>query len=247
MSRPLQDKVALVTGASRGIGAAIARRLAQDGAKVVVNYAQSKAAAEAVVQSIRAAGGEAALAPGDVAAPDGPERIVDAARKAFGRLDILVNNAGVLDAAPLADATPEHYERTFAVNVFGLVQVTRAAAPHLPDGSGRIVNTSSIGARGAFAGLSAYVASKAAVDAITRSLAVELGPRGVTVNAVAPGTTETDMLIRDPDFLQQATSKTPLGRIGRPEDIAATVAFLTSPDAAWITGQVIDASGGLRF
>src|SRR5215475_2781030 len=169
MSRPLQDKVALVTGASRGIGAAIARRLAQDGAKVVVNYAQSKPAAEAVVQSIRAAGGEAVLAPGDVAAPDGPERIVDAARKAFGRLDILVNNAGVLDAAPLADATPEHYERTFAVNVFGLVQVTRAAAPHLPDGSGRIVNTSSIGARGAFASLSAYIASKAAIDAITRS------------------------------------------------------------------------------
>jgi 3-oxoacyl-[acyl-carrier protein] reductase len=247
MSKPLQDKVALVTGGSRGIGAAIARRLAHDGAKVAINYAQSKSAAEAVAKEIRAAGGEAVLAPGDVASPDGPERIVEAARAAFGRLDIVVNNAGVLDVAALADATPEHYERTFGVNVFGLVQVTRAAAAHLPDGSGRIVNTSSIGARGAFAGLSAYVASKAAVDAITRSLAVELGPRGITVNAVAPGTTETDMLIRDPDFLKQATSQTPLGRIGRPEDIASTVAFLTSPDAAWITGQVIDASGGLRF
>ncbi len=237
MSKPLQGKVALVTGGSRGIGAAIARRLAQDGAKVAVNYSSSKQAAEAVVRTIQEDGGEAVLAPGDVSAKDGPAKIAAAARDAFGRIDILVNNAGVLDVATLGDATREHFEKVFAVNVFGVAAMTRAAAAHLPDG-GRVINTSSIGARAAMPGLSAYIASKAAVDA--------LGPRGITVNAVAPGTTDTDMLIRDPKFLEEAVAKTPLGRVGQPADIAGTVAFLASADAAWVTGQVIDASGGLR-
>jgi len=237
MSKPLQGKVALVTGGSRGIGAAIARRLAQDGAKVAVNYSSSKQAAEAVVRTIQEDGGEAVLAPGDVSAKDGPAKIAAAARDAFGRIDILVNNAGVLDVATLGDATREHFEKVFAVNVFGVAAMTRAAAAHLPDG-GRVINTSSIGARAAMPGLSAYIASKAAVDA--------LGPRGITVNAVAPGTTDTDMLIRDPKFLEDAVAKTPLGRVGQPADIAGTVAFLASADAAWVTGQVIDASGGLR-
>ncbi len=247
MSKPLEGKVALVTGGSRGIGAAIARRLAQDGAKVAVNYSSSKQAAEAVVRTIKEDGGEAVLAPGDVSAKDGPAKIAAAARAAFGRIDILVNNAGMLDVATLGDATPEHFEKVFAVNVFGVAEMTRAAAPHLPDGNGRVINTSSIGARAAIAGLSAYCASKAAVDALTRCFAAELGPRGITVNAVAPGTTDTDMLIRDPQFLEQATAKTPLGRIGQPADIAGTVAFLASADAGWITGQVIDASGGLQL
>jgi 3-oxoacyl-[acyl-carrier protein] reductase len=245
MSKPLDGKVALVTGGSRGIGAAIARRLAQDGAKVAVNYSSSKQAAEAVVRTIKEDGGEAVLAPGDVSAKDGPAKIAAAARDAFGRIDILVNNAGVLDIATLGDATPEHFEKVFAVNVFGVAAMTRAAAPHLPDG-GRVIHTSSIGARAAIPGLSAYIASKAAVDALTRSFAAELGPRGITVNAVAPGTTDTDMLIRDPKFLEEAVAKTPLGRVGRPADIAGTVAFLASADAAWVTGQVIDTSGGLR-
>ena len=246
MSNPLQGKVALVTGASRGIGAAIARRLAQDGAKVAVNYSSSKQAAEAVVRDIKEAGGEAVLAPGDVSAKDGPAKIAAAAREAFGRIDILVNNAGVLDVAALADATPERVEKVFAVNVFGLMEMIRVAAPHLSEG-GRVINTSSIGARAAVPGASAYSASKAAVEALTRCLAAELGPRGITVNAVAPGATDTDMLIRDPKFLEQALSKTPLGRIGQPADVAATVALLASADAGWVTGQVIDASGGLHL
>jgi 3-oxoacyl-[acyl-carrier protein] reductase len=246
MSKPLEGKVALVTGGSRGIGAAIARRLAQDGAKVAVNYSSSKQAAEAVVRTIKEDGGEAVLAPGDVSAKDGPAKITAAARDAFGRIDILVNNAGVLDIATLGDATPEHFEKVFGVNVFGVAAMTRAAAPHLPDGGGRVINTSSIGARAAIPGLSAYIASKAAVDALTRSFAAELGPRGITVNAVAPGVTDTDMLIRDPKFLDEAVAKTPLGRVGQPADIAGTVAFLASADAGWVTGQVIDTSGGLR-
>jgi len=245
MSKPLQGKVALVTGGSRGIGAAIARRLARDGAKVAVNYSSSKQAAEAVVRSIREDGGEAVLAPGDVGATDGPAKIAVATRDAFGRIDILVNNAGVLAVATLGNATTEHFEKVFAVNVFGVAAMTRAAAPHLPEG-GRVINTSSIGARGAIPGLSAYVASKAAVDALTRSFAAELGPRGITVNAVAPGATDTDMLIRDQKFLDDAVAKTPLGRLAQPADIAGTVAFLASADAGWVTGQVIDASGGLR-
>jgi 3-oxoacyl-[acyl-carrier protein] reductase len=246
MSKPLQGKVALVTGSSRGIGAAIARRLARDGAKVAVNYASSKQAAEALVRTIKEEGGEAVLAPGDVSAKDGPARIAAAAREAFGRIDILVNNAGVLDIATLGDATTEHFEKVFAVNVFGVAAMTRAAAPHLPDG-GRVINTSSIGARAAMPGLSAYIASKAAVDALTRSFAAELGPRGITVNAVAPGVTDTDMLIRDQKFLDESVAKTPLGRLAQPADIAGTVAFLASADAGWVTGQVIDASGGLRL
>jgi len=246
MSKPLEGKVALVTGGSRGIGAAISRRLAQDGAKVAVNYSSSKQAAEAVVRTIKEEGGEAVLAPGDVSAKDGPAKIAAATHAAFGRIDILVNNAGVLEAAALGDATREHFEKVFAINVFGVVEMTRAAAPHLPDG-GRVINTSSIGARAAVAGVSAYCASKAAVDALTRCFAAELGPRGITVNAVAPGTTDTDMLIRDPQFLEQAIAKTPLGRVGQPADIAGVVAFLASADAGWVTGQVIDASGGLRL
>ena len=246
MSKPLEGKVALVTGGSRGIGAAISRRLAQDGAKVAVNYSSSKQAAEAVVRTIKEEGGEAVLAPGDVSAKDGPAKIAAATHAAFGRIDILVNNAGVLEAAALGDATREHFEKVFAINVFGVVEMTRAAAPHLPDG-GRVINTSSIGARAAVGGVSAYCASKAAVDALTRCFAAELGPRGITVNAVAPGTTDTDMLIRDPQFLEQAIAKTPLGRVGQPADIAGVVAFLASADAGWVTGQVIDASGGLRL
>jgi 3-oxoacyl-[acyl-carrier protein] reductase len=245
MSKRLDGKVALVTGGSRGIGAAIALRLAQDGAKVAVNYSSSRQSAEAVVRTIKEEGGEAVLAPGDVSAKDGPAKIAAAAHDAFGRIDILVNNAGVVDIAALADATPEHFEKVFGVNVFGVAAMTRAAAPHLPEG-GRVINTSSIGARAAIPGLSAYIASKAAVDALTRSFAAELGPRGITVNAVAPGTTDTDMLIRDPKFLEEAIAKTPLGRVGQPADIAGAVALLASADAGWVTGQVIDASGGLR-
>jgi 3-oxoacyl-[acyl-carrier protein] reductase len=243
--RPLEGKVAVVTGGSRGIGAAIARRLAADGAKVVVNYAAAKDAAETVAREIQADSGEAVVVQGDVAKPGSAEKIKEAALKAFGKIDILVNNAGVFEMAPLAETTPERVARLFSVNVFGLFEMTRAAADLLPEG-GRIINVSSIAGRAALPGFSAYCATKAAVDSITRCLAAELGPKGITVNAVAPGTTETDMLPKDPQFVETFIAKTPLGRLGQADDVADLVAFLASEDARWVTGQVIDVSGGLR-
>ncbi len=191
------------------------------------------------------AGGEAALVQADGAKPGAHAKILEAARVAFGKIDILVNNAGVFQVASLADSTPEQVEKLFAVNVFGLLELSRKAAAVLPAG-GRIINISSIAGRAAIPGFAAYNATKAAVDSITRNLAVELGPQGITVNAVAPGATETDMLPKDPQFIAEFTAKTPLGRVGRPDDIAGAVAFLASRDADWVTGQVIDASGGLR-
>ena len=244
-AKPLQDKVAVVTGGSRGIGAAIAERLAAGGAKIVINYTSAKAAAESVAKNIRAGGGEAVVVQSDVAKSGAAEKIFGAAREAFGKIDILVNNAGIFYQTPLAEATPEQVEKLFAVNVFGLLAMTRAAAEHLPAG-GRIINISSIAGRAAIPGFSAYSATKAAVDSITRTLAAELGPKGIAVNAVAPGTTETDMLPSDAEFIAQFVADTPLGRLGKPDDIAGVVAFLASKDADWVTGQVIDASGGLR-
>jgi 3-oxoacyl-[acyl-carrier protein] reductase len=244
----LQGKVALVTGSSRGIGAAIARRLAADGARVAVNYARGLDAAAQVVIAIKKAGGEAVALAADLSVPEQAERLVAEAAKAFGQLDILVNNAGLYDVKPLDAADATHVRRLFELNVFGLLAASRAALPHLSGRGGRIINISSVVARGSLPANTAYSATKAAVEAITRCLAAELGPKQITVNAVAPGTTATDMLMGGTTeaIRKNMVTATPLRRMGEPDDIADVVAFLASDEARWVTGQVIDASGGLR-
>jgi 3-oxoacyl-[acyl-carrier protein] reductase len=242
----LEGKVALVTGAGRGIGAAIARRLASDGAKVVVNYNRSAGPAEAVVEDIRADGGEAAALQADVANLDEAEWLPARAVDAFGRLDVVVNNAAVAEFRPLDAITADHFDRQFALNVRGLLFLTRAAAPLLPSG-GRIINITSGAAEAGSPSASVYAATKAAVQALSKSLAAELGPRGITVNCVSPGLTDTEMLHANmpPDVQGALIRVTPLGRLGTPAEIADVVAFLASEDARWITGQVIRANGGL--
>ena len=245
----LDGRVAIVTGGSRGIGAATARKLAADGARVVVNYARAAAAAAAVVQEIQTAGGEATAVQADVSDREQVARLVEDTVGRYGRLDVLVNNAGVLDGAPLDAITDEHVERQFAVNVRGALYATQAAVPAFGTRGGRVVNVSSVVADAPQPGLAVYSATKAALEAITRSLAAELAPRQVTVNAVAPGATVTDMLeaVRSPEFEARVVARTPLGRLGRPVDIADVIAFLASEESGWVTGQVIAASGGLRL
>jgi len=243
----LAGKIALVTGASRGIGRAIATRLAADGALVAVHYATNKAAAEATVAAILAAGGAAFAIAADLAEREGPERLLAACdvalyrRGSESRLHILVNNAGIGSHSPIATADEAEFDRLVAV-------VIQKALPRLADG-GRIVNVTSTAARIGYAETPIYTAAKAALEALTLSVARSLGPRGITVNAVAPGATDTDMnaLARDPVSARQIAAETILGRVGRPEDIAEVVAFLASEPARWITGQVIEASGGLRL
>ena len=245
----LAGKVAVVTGGSRGIGAAIAQRLAEDGASVVVNYRSQKDQADAVVQKIRDAGGEAVAVQADVADPDQLSRLFREADDAFGRLDILVNNAGVGAFAPIDQITAEHVDHLYAVNVRALLLAAREAVGRFGESGGRIVNLSSVVADTPAPASTAYAASKAAVQAITKSLAAELGPRNVTVNAVAPGPVVTDML-REAGFLEhseQLIEQTPLRRLGQPEDVASVVAFLASGDGGWLTGQTLQASGGLHF
>jgi 3-oxoacyl-[acyl-carrier protein] reductase len=246
MSRKLEGLVALVTGGSRGIGAAIAKRLAAEGATVAINYARSEGAARDVAGTIAGEGGRAEVFRADLGVEAEAERLVREVVQRFGRLDIVVNNAAAFEMAPLAEVDGAAARRVYDLNVFGLLGVTRAALPHLPKGRGRVINISSIAGKGAAAAGSVYWSSKSAVDSITRSLAAELGPRGITVNAVAPGLTETDMAPKDEAFRSGFIAQTPLGRIGHPEDIAGPVAFLASEDAAWITRHVLDVSGGLR-
>ena len=246
MSR-LLGKVALVTGGSRGIGAAIARRLGADGAKVVVNYARNAEAADAVVRHIKAAGGEAVAVKADVSVAAQVGTLFDAAIKAFGKLDILVNNAGVADMGPLAQIDEAHIDKLFNLNVKGLLLCCREAAGRFGDAGGTIINVSSNVPRMAIPGLSAYTATKGAVDAITHVLAVELGGRKIRVNALCPGLTETDLTAGCDDAMRaQIIRQTPLGRLGKPEDIADVAAFLASDDARWVTGELLGATGGLR-
>lgn len=242
----LRGKVALVTGGSRGIGASICRRLARDGAVVLVNYVSNRTAAEAVVREIEAAGGEAEATCADVAVVEDVSRMVSDISTGYGRLDILVNNAGVAEFVPLDKIDTEHIDRIFNVNVKGLLTTTRLGSQFMPDG-GRIINISSGSARATPPGAAVYAASKAAVEALTSSLSKELGSRMITVNCVSPGITETDMLnaVIPTDVQLAMAARTSLRRIGQPEDIADVVAFLASNDARWITGQVIAASGGL--
>ena len=245
----LSGKVAIVTGASKGIGAGIATSLAAEGASVVVNYASSKEGADKVVAAITAAGGKAIAVKGDVSKAADAKSIVDEAIKAYGHLDVLVNNAGVYDMKPLEEITEEHYHQIFDVNVLGLLLVTQEAAKHLPKG-GSIVNVSSVVSRITPPNSAVYTGTKGAVDAITGVLAKELGPKGIRVNSVNPGMVETEGThsagFIGSDFENWAVSSTPLGRIGQPHDIASVVTFLASDDAGWLTSQLLIASGGMQ-
>ena len=244
----LAGRVAIVTGGSRGIGAAIARRLARDGARVVIGYAQDMQAAQDVAEQIEAAGGKAVTMQADMEFAVQVEALVAHALDVFGRLDILVNNAAMSAYGPLEAMNAAFYERLFAVNVRGPLLAMRAASPHFGMEGGRIVNISSSITRSPTAQWSVYAASKAALESLTANLAQELGPRNITVNAVAPGVTQTDMLqsVIPADVQQTMAHNTALGRLGQPDDIAGVVAFVCSDEARWITGQTLIANGGLK-
>ena len=245
----LTGKVAVVTGASKGIGAAIAKSLGAAGASVVVNYASDKKGADAAVDAITKAGSKAVAVQGDVSKPSDAQAIIDAAIKTYGRLDILVNNSGVYAFGPLEAITPEHFHKQFDVNVLGLLLVTQAAAKHLPKG-GSIINIGSLVSRITPAASAVYTGTKGAVDAITGVLSLELGPKGIRVNALNPGIVETEGThsagFIGSDFFNAAVAQTPLGRGGQPNDIATAAVFLASDDAGWINGQLINAAGGAR-
>jgi 3-oxoacyl-[acyl-carrier protein] reductase len=246
-SKKLAGKVAVVTGASKGIGAAIARQLAAEGAAVVVNYASSRSGADKVVGEIAANGGKAVAVQADVAKKADIERLFAETKKAFGQLDILVNNAGVYEFLPLENITEESFHKQFNLNVLGLILTTQEAVKQF--GSlGSIVNISSVVSTSPAPGGSVYSATKAAVDAVTKSLAKELGPRQIRVNSVNPGMVDTEGLrtagIHEGDFRKQYEAQAPLGRIGQPEDIATAVTFLASADSSWITGEIFHVGGG---
>ena len=245
----LQGKVAVVTGASKGIGAAIAKALAAEGAAVVVNYASSKAGADQVVKAITEAGGKAVAAGGDVAKAGQAQAVIEAAVEAFGRLDVLVNNAGVYEMAPLEALTEAQYRRMFDINVLGVLLATQAASKHLGEGSS-VINVSSVVTSLNPPGSAIYTATKGAVDSITGVLANELGPRRIRVNAINPGIVETEGThaagFIGSEFEAGAVAQTPLGRTGQPGDIAGVAVFLASDDSRWLTGEKIVASGGLR-
>lgn len=249
-NKKLAGKVAVVTGASKGIGAGIAKYLAVEGASVVVNYASSKDGAEAVVNEITKEGGKAIAVKGDVAKQKDIENLFAETKKAFGRLDILVNNAGVYQFAPLAEATEEQLHRQFGVNVFGLILATREALKYFGDNGGSVINIGSTVSSLTPPSSVVYTATKGAVDAVTRVLAKELGPQKIRVNSINPGAVETEgyqaLGMPDSDFEKQAIVQTPLGRIGQPNDIAPAVVFLASPDSGWITGELLQVAGGLR-
>jgi len=249
MSKKLAGKVAVVTGASKGIGAEIARQLGAEGASVVVNYASSRSGADQVVADIASQGGKAIAVQADVSNPIDVKKLFTDARKVFGRLDILVNNAGVYEFAPLEAITPEHFHKQYNLNVLGLLLASQEAVKHFADG-GSIINLSSVVSTGAPAFASVYSGTKAAVDAITWSLAKELGPKKIRVNAVNPGMVETEGLhsagITESDFRKQVEAQTPLGRIGQTRDIAPAVVYFASDDSRWTTGQTLHISGGFR-
>jgi len=245
----LIERVALITGAARGIGAATAERLAIDGATVIVNYSTSTQSAAETVAVITKAGGKAMAVQADVSDPIAVTQLFDTAEKAFGSISILVNNAGVYEMRPVEQEDKAHFEKVFHANVLSTLLTTAEFVRRFKGDIGRIVNISSGGARGAISGGAVYCASKAAVEALTRGHALELGRKGITVNTVAPGVTETEMMQHglSKEIKQQMIGNTILGRLGQPEDIAAVVAFLCSNDGRWMTGQYLDANGGLQF
>lgn len=245
----LAGKVAVVTGASKGIGAGIAKALAAEGAAVVVNYASSKDGADALVETITAAGGKAIAVKADVSKADQAQGMIDAAVNEYGRLDILVNNSGVYEFAPIEATSEELYRKMFDVNVLGLLLATKAAVPHLGEGAS-VINISSAVTSLLPEQTAIYSGTKGAVDAITGVLANELGPRKIRVNAINPGVIETEGThaagISGSDFESAIVAQTPLGRTGQPKDIATIAVFLASDDAGWLTGEKLTASGGLR-
>ena len=250
MSQRLEGKVAIVTGASKGIGAAIAKQLADEGAEVVVNYASSKQGADRVVSEITGKGGRAVALQADLSKHADIKRLFAEAKKAFGRLDILVNNAGIYEFAPLEEVTPAHFHKMFDLNVLGLILASQEAVKYFGSDGGSIINISSVAATMASPTTSVYSATKAAVDTVTRSLAKELGPRNIRVNAINPGMVETEGVhaagLANSDFRKQIEAQTPLGRIGQPEDIAPAAVFLAADDSRWITGETLHIAGGIR-
>ena len=250
MSKKLEGKVALVTGASKGIGASIAKHLADEGAAVVVNYSSSREGADRVVAEITKNGGKAFAVQANVAKEAEIRRLFAEAREAFGPLDILVNNAGIYEFSPLENVTAEHFHKMFDLNVLGLIFASQEAVKYFRSGGGNIINISSMASTAAMPNASVYSATKSAVDAVTRSLAAELGPRHIRVNAINPGMVETEGVhaagIAESDFRKQIESQTPLGRIGQPQDIATAAVFLASNDSEWITGETLRIAGGFR-
>jgi 3-oxoacyl-[acyl-carrier protein] reductase len=245
----LKGKVAVVTGASKGIGAAIAKGFGAAGAAVVVNYSSSKEGADRVVTDIKAKGGRAIAVQGDIAKAEDVRQLFDEAKKAFGTLDVLVNNAGVYKFIPLEEITEDEFHREVNINVLGTILATKAALKHFGPNGGSVINISSIASAGA-PEAAIYSGSKGAIDAITRALAAELGPRKIRVNAIAPGGVETEGMhsggIMGSDFEKEMIASTPLGRFGQPDDIARIAVFLASDDSAWLTGERLTASGGYR-
>ena len=244
----LANKVAVVTGASKGIGAGIAKSLAAAGAAVVVNYASSKEGADKVVAEIKAKGGKAVAVQGDVAKAADVHRIFAETKKAFGRVDVLVNNAGIYKFTPLEAVTEEEFHRQFGTNVLGLILATQEAAKHFGPEGGSVINVGSVVSRLTPPASVVYTATKGAVDAVTRVLAKELGPKKIRVNSINPGLTITEGVeaagFAGSDFENNTIAQTPLGRSGRPDDIAPVAVFLASEDASWVTGETLAVSGG---
>lgn len=250
-SQKLAGKVAVVTGASKGIGADIARRYGAEGATVVVNYASSKTGADKVVADIVAKGGKALAVQADVSKAEDITRLIGETKKAYGKVDILVNNAGIYDFKALGEITPEHYHATFNLNVLGLILTTQEAIKAMPDG-GTVINVGSVAGESAFPGTTVYSATKAAVNMITRIHAKELGGRKIRVNALNPGMVQTEgtdskgITNANSDFEKQVVATTPLGRVGQPGDISKIAVFLASEESAWMTGELLYVSGGSR-
>jgi 3-oxoacyl-[acyl-carrier protein] reductase len=248
--KKLQGKVALVTGASKGIGAAIALELAAQGAAVAVNYSGSKAGADKIVEQIKAAGGKAIAVQANLADTESIGPLVARVTRDLGPITTLVNNAGIYDFSPIEGVTPEHFHKQFNLNVLGLILTTQAALTQFSPDGGSIINIGSVAAKGVPAA-SVYSATKGAVDSVTLALSKELGPRNIRVNSLNPGMIETEGAhaagIMGSDFEKKAAADTPLGRIGQADDVATVAAFLASDDSAWLTGQTIQASGGARL
>jgi 3-oxoacyl-[acyl-carrier protein] reductase len=250
MSKRFEGKVAVVTGASKGIGAAIAKQFASEGASVVVNYATSKEGADRVASEIKKNGGKAVAVQADMAKKSDVGRLFDEAKKAFGRLDVLVNNAGIYEFAPLETISEENFHKQFDINVLGLIFASQEAAKYFGPEGGSIVNIGSLASTLTSPSSAVYSGTKAAVDAITKVLAKELGPKKIRVNAVNPGMVDTEGWraagIGESEWRKVVESQTPLGRLGQPQDIAPAVAFFASPEASWITGETLTISGGYR-
>ncbi len=242
----LDGKVAIVTGASKGIGAGIAEELALAGASVVVNYASSKQGADVVVDKITKAGGKAIAVGADVSKPEEIAKLIAAAVEFGGKIDVLVNNAGVYGMTPVGSITPEEFHRQFNLNVLGLLLTTQAAVPHFPETGGSIVNIGSGVGRNPMAGMTVYSATKGAVDALSIGLGKELGPKGIRVNSLNPGPVTTEGAADFAPFFEQMIPQIPLGRIGTPKEIATAVVFLASDDSKLITGETLQAAGGFR-